>query len=176
MLGVICIFVYVGVEVIAIDTIGLYGQYAGFSLDVASQFGVYSLTALTIGYLLGIVVIPKYLKQRNALVISAALGFLFSIGALLTNGTASIAFIVLLSFAHALMWPSIWPLAIDKLGRFTKTASALLIMGICGGAIMPLIYGALADSSNRQSAYWILLPCYVYILYFAAKGYKVGRR
>jgi MFS transporter, FHS family, L-fucose permease len=175
VLGVICIFAYVGVEVIAIDTIGLYGQYAGFDLNVASKFGIYSLLALTAGYLLGIVVIPKYLKQQNALIISAILGFLFAIAALLTQGTASIAFIVLLSFAHALMWPSIWPLAIDRLGRFTKTGSALLIMGICGGALLPLVYGALADSSNRQNAYWILLPCYLYILYFAVKGYKVGR-
>ena len=175
ILGVICIFAYVGVEVIAIDTIGLFGQYMGFDLDVASKFGIYSLIALTIGYLLGIVVIPKYLKQRNALIICSILGFLFAIAALLTQGTASIIFIILLSFAHALMWPSIWPLAIDRLGRFTKTGSALLIMGICGGALLPLVYGALADSSNRHSAYWILLPCYLYILYFAIKGYKVGR-
>lgn len=175
ILGVICIFVYVGVEVIAIDTIGLFGQYMGFDLNVASKFGIYSLIALTVGYLLGIVVIPKYLKQRNALIICALLGFVFAIAALLTQGTASIVFIVLLSFAHALMWPSIWPLAIDRLGRFTKTGSALLIMGICGGALLPLVYGALADSSNRHSAYWIVLPCYLYIMYFAIKGYKVGR-
>ncbi len=175
ILGVICIFAYVGVEVIAIDTIGLYGQFMGFDLNTASQFGIFSLTALTVGYLLGIVVIPKYLKQRNALVMSAVLGFIFTIGALITTGVTSIALVVLLSFAHSLMWPSIWPLAIDKLGKFTKTGSALLIMGICGGAILPLVYGALADSSNRQSAYWILLPCYVYILFFAVKGFKVGR-
>jgi len=101
ILGVICIFAYVGVEVLAIDTIGLYGQFMGFDLNVASKFGIYSLIALTIGYLLGIVVIPKYLKQRNALVISATLGFVFAIGALLTQGTVSIVFIILLSFAHA---------------------------------------------------------------------------
>src|SRR5690606_23206467 len=94
---------------------------------------------------------------------------------ILTTGAVSIAFVVLLSFAHALMWPCIWPLAIDKLGRFTKTASALLIMGIAGGALIPLAYGALADANNRQSAYWILLPLYVYILFFAVKGHRVGR-
>jgi MFS transporter, FHS family, L-fucose permease len=175
ILGVICIFAYVGVEVIAIDTIGLYGQFMGFDLDVAGKLGIYSLTALTVGYLLGIVVIPKYLKQRNALVLSAILGFVFAVAALLTQGTTSIIFIVLLSFSHALMWPSIWPLAIDKLGHFTKTGSALLIMGICGGALLPLVYGALADSTNRQLAYLITLPCYLYILYFAVKGYRVGR-
>lgn len=175
ILGVICIFAYVGVEVIAIDTIGLYGQFMGFDLNVASKLGIYSLTALTVGYLLGIVVIPKYLKQRNALIWSAILGFLFAVAALLTTGTTSIVFIVLLSFAHSLMWPSIWPLAIDKLGHFTKLGSAMLIMGICGGALLPLVYGALADSTNRQHAYLITLPCYLYILYFAVKGYRVGR-
>lgn len=175
VLGVICIFVYVGVEVIAIDTIGLYGQYQGFDLAVASKFGIYSLFALTAGYLLGIVVIPKYLAQRNALLISATLGFIFSVCALVTTGWVSIGFIVLLSFAHALMWPSIWPLAIDQLGRFTKLGSALMIMGVVGGAIIPLVYGALADSSNRQEAYWITLPCYLYIFFYAGKGHKVGK-
>ena len=175
MLGVLCIFVYVGVEVIAIDTIGLYGQYQGFDLNTASKFGIYSLIALTVGYLTGIVVIPKYISQRQALIICAILGFVFAILALLTDGWVSIAFIVLLSLAQALMWPSIWPLAIDKLGRFTKMGSALMIMGVVGGAVMPLVYGALADASNRQVAYWITLPCYLYILFYATKGYKLGK-
>lgn len=175
ILGVICIFVYVGVEVIAIDTIGLYGQFQGFDLETSTKFGVYCLIALTVGYLIGIVVMPKYISQRTALLLSAALGFVFVCLALVTTGWVSIGFIVLLSFAHALMWPSIWPLAIEGLGRFTKTGSALLIMGIVGGAIFPLIYGALADSSNRQTAYWIMLPCYLYILYFAAKGSRAGK-
>lgn len=175
VLGVLCIFVYVGVEVIAIDTIGLYGQYQGFDLNTAGKFSIYSLIALTVGYLLGIAIIPKYLSQRMALVLCAILGFVFAGAALITNGWVSIGFIVLLSFAHALMWPSIWPLAIDKLGRFTKMGSALLIMGIVGGAILPLVYGFLADSSNRQMAYWITIPCYLYILYYAMSGYKAGK-
>jgi len=176
MFGVLCIFVYVGVEVIAIDTLSLYGQYQGFDLNTAGKFAIYSLIALTAGYLLGILLIPKYLSQRIALIICAALGFIFTICALLSTGWLSIGFIILLSFAHALMWPSIWPLAINKLGRFTKTGSALLIMGVAGGALLPLIYGALADSSNRQIAYWVILPCYVYILFFAARGYRIGLR
>lgn len=175
MLGVLCIFVYVGVEVIAIDTIGLYGEYQGFDLNTAGKFSIYSLIALTVGYLLGIVVIPKHLSQRNALMVCAALGFVFALAALATDGWLSIAFVVLLSFAHALMWPSIWPLALDRLGRFTKLGSALLIMGVVGGAIVPLVYGALADSTNRQAAYWVTIPCYLYILYYAAAGYKVGK-
>jgi len=176
MLGVLCIFVYVGVEVVAIDTLSLYGQYQGFDLNTAGKFAIYSLIALTAGYLLGIILIPKYLSQRIALIICAALGFIFTILALMNTGWISIGFIILLSFAHALMWPSIWPLAINKLGRFTKTGSALLIMGVAGGALLPLVYGALADTSNRQVAYWIILPCYVYILFYAARGYRIGLR
>ena len=176
LFGVFCIFVYVGVEVIAIDTLSLYGQYQGFDLSIASKFAIYSLIALTAGYSIGIILVPKYISQRKVLMICAILGFVFAIFAQVTKGWESIVFVILLSFAHALMWPSIWPLAINKLGRFTKIGSALLIMGIAGGALFPLAYGAIADSSNRQIAYLIILPCYVYILFYAGRGYKIGLR
>jgi FHS family L-fucose permease-like MFS transporter len=175
VLGVICIFVYVGVEVIAIDTLGLYGQYQGFDLNISSKFSIYSLIALTIGYLLGVIMIPKIISQKSSLAISAILGLVFVIAALLTNGAVSISFLVLLSFAHSFMWPAIWPLALDSLGRFTKTASALLVMGIVGGALLPLVYGAMADASNRQVAFLVTVPCYLYILFFAIKGHKIGK-
>ncbi len=175
ILGVICIFVYVGVEVIAIDTIGLYGEYQGFDLETAGKFGIYCLIALTIGYWLGALLIPKVITQRTALLLSALMSGVCAIGALLTQGWISIGFIVLINFAHSFMWPSIWPLALNGLGKFTKTASALLIMGIVGGATLPLVYGALADSGNRQSAYWIMLPCYAYMVFYASKGYKAGK-
>jgi MFS transporter, FHS family, L-fucose permease len=175
ILGVICIFTYVGVEVIAIDTIGLYGQYQGFDINISGKFGIYSLIALVVCYILGIAVMPKYISQRNALISATILGIVFTSCALVSSGGMSIAFIVLLSFANALMWPCIWPLALDKLGKFTKTGSALLIMGIAGGAILPLAYGAISDITNRQSAYLIMIPLYLYILYFAIKGYKVGK-
>lgn len=176
ILGVVCIFAYVGVEVIAIDTIPLYGESQGLSLEVAGKLGVFSLLALIAGYFVGIAVVPKYLSQRKGLVGCAVMGFVFTIGALLTSGWTSIGFIVMLSFSHALMWPSIWPLAIDKLGSFTKIGSALLIMGIVGGALLPLVYGMIADLADRQTAYLVLLPCYLYILYYAVKGYRVGKR
>jgi MFS transporter, FHS family, L-fucose permease len=176
ILGVICIFVYVGVEVIAIDALTLYGQYQGFDLSTSSKFGIYSLIALTAGYFVGVITIPKIISQKTALAMSAILGLVFVTGAILTTGGTSIAFVVLLSFAHSFMWPAIWPLSLDSLGRFTKMASALLIMGIVGGALLPLLYGAIADSSNRQVAFWITIPCYLYILFFAAKGHQVGKR
>ena len=175
ILGVICIFMYVGVEVIAIDTIGLYGQFQGFDLNTSGKFGIYSLIALVVCYILGIVVMPKYISQRHALIVCAILGIVFTACSLITSGGISISFIVLLSFANALMWPCIWPLALDKLGKFTKTGSALLIMGISGGAILPLLYGALSDMTNRQHAYLIMIPLYLYILYFAIKGYSAGK-
>jgi len=175
VLGVICIFVYVGVEVVAIDTLGLYGQYQSFDLSTSGKFSIYSLMSLTIGYLLGVILIPKFISQKTALKTSAIMGLIFVVGALLTNGWASIAFLVLLSFAHSFMWPAIWPLALNGLGNFTKIASALLIMGIVGGALLPLLYGALADATNRQIAYSVAIPCYAYILYYAAKGHLAGK-
>ncbi|MGX5817540.1 sugar MFS transporter [Chitinophaga lutea] len=176
MLGVLCIFLYVGVEVTAIDSLALYGVYTGLAKDVASNLGIYCLIAFTIGYLIGVVAIPKVISQQKALITCAVLGLVFTAGALLTSGMTSIVFIILLSFAHSLMWPGIWPLAINRLGSFTKTGSALLIMGIAGGAILPLLYGALVHAlgDNNQLAYVIMIPCYLYILYFAAAGHKKG--
>ncbi len=181
-LGVLGIFLYVGVEVIAIDTLPLYAESQGIRKEVASKLATYCLIALTVGYLLGIVTVPKYLSQSKALVVCAVLDIAFAVAALLTNGVTSIVFIILLSFAHSLMWPGIWPLAIEKLGRHTETASALLIMGIAGGALMPLLYGAFADylhnlgvENYRQIPYVILIPCYLYLIFFAVKGHKIGK-
>ncbi|WP_295122358.1 sugar MFS transporter [uncultured Chitinophaga sp.] len=175
MLGVLCLFLYVGVEVLAIDSLTLYGEHNGISKDVANNFSIYSLIGFTVGYIIGIVTIPKYMSQKTGLIMSAVLGILFTIGALVTTGMTSIVFVILLSFAHSLMWPGIWPLAINKLGRFTKLGSALLIMGIAGGALVPLVYGAIADAThNLQMPYAIMIPCYLYILYFAVAGHKKG--
>jgi MFS transporter, FHS family, L-fucose permease len=121
----------------------------------------------------GVATIPKYIRQDKALKISAILGILFTIAAIMTSGFVSVLFIALLGLANALMWPAIFPLALADLGRFTKIGSSLIIMGIAGGAILPLIYGALADSINPQQAYWIMVPCYLFILYYAMAGHKV---
>ena len=176
-IGVLSLFLYVGVEVIAIDTLGLYAESQGVSKDVAPKLGTFSLIALTAGYVLGIFLVPKRISQSGALSISAVLGFVFTVLALVTDGMTSIIFIVLLSFAHAMIWPGIWPLAIEKLGSHTATASALLIMAIAGGAVLPLCYGALVDcmGGNRHLPYVILLPCYVVIFYFSVWGHKVGK-
>ena len=173
-LGVLAIFFYVGAEVIAIDTLIPYGDYYGIPTAVSHYFGIYALVALLIGYLCGILFVPKVISQRNALIIQLCLSVLLVIVALCTHGLASIIAIICLSFAHAIMWPAIWPLAIHDLGDHTEFASALLVMAIVGGAVMPLIYGWIADVVNPHDAYALLFVCYAYILFFATIGCKIG--
>lgn len=177
LLGVVCIFVYVGAEVMAGDVIGPYGKSLGLSLDEAKSLTSYTLWSMVVGYCIGILTIPKFIKQEKALLISALVGIIFSIAAYFTTGYTSITFIALLGLANALMWPAIFPLAIDGLGKFTKTGSALLIMGIAGGAIIPQVYGRLAESLPAQQAFfWCVLPCYLFIMFYAAMGFRIGRR
>tara|TARA_R110002049_G_scaffold51189_3_gene144968 strand:- start:6924 stop:8228 length:1305 start_codon:yes stop_codon:yes gene_type:complete len=192
-LGVLALFVYVGAEVIAGDTIIAYGISLGFTGKEAKFFTTYTLLAMVVTYALGILLIPKYIKQKNALIISALLGIAFSICILYTTGFASILFVAALGIANALVWPAIWPLTLEGLGKFTKTASALLIMAISGGAIIPPLYGRIVDATKNDliingveqatatsraatSSYWILIPCYVIILFFAVWGHKAGRK
>jgi FHS family L-fucose permease-like MFS transporter len=175
VLGVITLFFYVGVEVLAGDSIISYGASQGIALSTAKFFTSFTLGAMILGYIAGIILIPKYLSQSLALRICAVLGVLFSICALVTEGYTSVLFIALLGLANSLMWPAIWPLAIGGLGRFTKVGSSLLIMAIAGGALLPLLYGWLADKLSPQRAYIILIPCYLFIFYYALAGYKVRR-
>lgn len=175
VVGAIALFFYVGVEVIAGDTIIRYGISQGIAISTAKAFTSYTLFAMIVGYLLGIVLMPKIISQRTALTISASLGLLFSLGVILSRGSTSIVFLALLGFANALIWPTIWPLAIHNLGRFLKTGSAILIMAIAGGAIIPLIWGKLSDiySQTPQVAYMVLIPSYLIILYYSVWGYKL---
>lgn len=192
-LGVLALFVYVGAEVIAGDTIIAYGISIGFTGEEAKFFTTYTLMAMVATYALGVFLIPKYIKQKTALIASAILGIIFSICILNTTGFASILFVAALGIANALVWPAIWPLTLEGLGKFTKTASALLIMAISGGAIIPPLYGRMVDSNTHElitggmqqadaiaaastSSYWILIPCYTMILLFAIWGHKIGKK
>jgi MFS transporter, FHS family, L-fucose permease len=176
VLGVLSIFVYVGAEVMAGDVIGPYGKAFGISLDETKNFTSYTLWSMVVGYIIGVITIPKYIKQQNALKFSAIIGIVFITIAYFTEGYISILFIALTGLANALMWPSIFPLAIDGLGKFTKIGSALLIMGIAGGAIIPQVYGLLAEVIDFQTAFFAcMLPCYLYLLFYATKGHRIGR-
>lgn len=176
-LGVLCLFLYVGVEVMAGDAIGIFGQSAGISLETTRYFTTFTLIAMLVGYVIGIFTIPRYISQQNALKLSAISGILFSIGIYFSSGYLAIVFIALLGLSNALMWPAIFPLAIKGLGRHTQMGSALLIMGIAGGAILPLLYGLLKDKwhlPNAAAFTLCTLPCYLYICYYAIKGHKAG--
>jgi glucose/galactose transporter len=174
VLGVISLFFYVGLEVVSGDTIGTYGQSQGIPLSEAKSFTAYTLSAMVVGYIIGIIAIPRFITQAKALTYSAIVGIVFSLLVVFTSGYTSVLFIALLGLANALVWPAMWPLAIHGLGKHTKTGSALLIMAIAGGALMPLLYGGLADiqSIGPKQAYWILIPSYLFILYYALKGHK----
>ena len=172
VLGVVALFCYVGAEVIAGDTIINYGKAIGFSNDEAKYFTTYTLYGLLAGYLLSIVAIPRFISQQNALRYGMILSLVLTIGALVTDGFLSVLCIALLGFAIAPTWPAIWPLALNRLGRFTKLGSALLIMAIAGGAVLPLLHGYLTDTVNPKMAYVLLLPLFGYILYYATVGYK----
>ena len=175
LLGAVTIFVYVGVEVMAGDSIISYGASQGIALSTAKFFTTCTLGAMIVGYLIGIIGIPKFFSQEKALKVSAILGSVFTLAAMFTHGYVSVLFIALLGLANALMWPAIWPLSIAGLGKFTKIGSSLLIMGIVGGAIIPPLYGFLVSKMPSNLAYFIMLPCYIFILYYAAAGHKIRR-
>ena len=197
ILGMIALFFYVGVEVIAGDTIIRYGGSIDIPMESAKYYTTLAMFGMIIGYICGIIFIPKTFTQVTALKASAILGVVFSLGAIFTPThlqftmpfidimtfkvinmvlPVTVLFVALLGLANALVWPAMWPLAITGLGKFTKTASALLVMAIAGGAILPLAYGQLAVSFSTQTAYWICVPSYLIIVYYAFFGYKVGRK
>ena len=172
-LGVLCLFLYVGLEVMAGDAIGIYGAGFDLPLDATRLFTSYTLFAMLVGYVAGLLLIPRFASQQAYLAISAALGVVLAIGAYVTSGYVSVAFIASLGFANAMMWPAIFPLAIRDLGRQTETGSALLIMGVVGGALMPYAFALLKQHIDFQLAYLVLaIPSYLYILYYGLSGHR----
>lgn len=192
LLGAATLFVYVGVEVIAGDTIGLFASNLGIAN--ATSLTSFTMAFMVIGYVLGLILIPRVMSERQALLGSAVLGMLLSIAVVFSSSTDTsvssilwgwlglaplpntIALIAVLGFANAIVWPAVWPLALKGLGTLTAKASALLIMGIAGGAILPLVYGGISTVSGNQSAYWMMLPCYMFIFYYAWIGCKLPPR
>jgi Fucose permease len=196
LLGIITIFVYVGVEVMAGDSLTQFGR--SLHLTYASKLTSFTMAFMVFGYILGIVLIPKIISQSRALLISAILGVLFAFGAAYSSATSNnlfsaifgwlnklpgfniplipnaVFFVTLLGWANALMWPAIWPLALDNLGKYTKIGSALLIMGIAGGALIPPTYAKIGQSIGFQHALWIMVPIYIFIMYYAFLGHKAG--
>ena len=173
VLGVLTLFFYVGAEVIAGDTIIRYGQSLGIPLSEAKVFTTFTMIGMLSGYIIGILLIPRFITQKTALKYSALLGIIFSVAAIYSEGYTSVLFIAALGIANALVWPAVWPLAIHGLGKFINTGSALLVMAISGGALLPLLWGKLSDIYSSQEAYWVLIPLYAFIYFFAVKGHKI---
>ena len=182
ILGAIAIFIHVGTQVIAIDTIIGYANYMHIDLLEAKVFPSYTLFATICGYIIGIILIPKFIRQVNMLLVCTLLGVLLSLLIIYMSGPTtflghaadiSIWFVVLLGLANSLVWAGIWPLALDGLGRFTKLGASVMIMGLCGNAILPLVYGYFADLYDVRTAYWVLFPCYLYLVFYAAYGHRM---
>ena len=182
ILGAIAMFCHTGSQVISIDTSIRYAATMGVGLDAAKILPSLTLACILVGYLCGIVLIPKYLSQQKALLGCTSLGLVLSLCVVLTSGTVrvfgldtdiSLWFLVLLGIPNSLIYAGIWPLAIRNLGRFTNLGSSMLVMGLCGNAILPLIYGALADRFGFQQGYWILIPCFAYLVFYAIYGHRI---
>lgn len=182
ILGAVAIFLHVGTQVIAIDTIIGYATSMNMSLMEAKVFPSYTLFLTICGYILGIVTIPRFINQVSMLRIFTGLGLVFTLLILFVHGPVSflghevdmsIWFVVLLGFANSLVWAGIWPLALDGLGKYTKLGASIMIMGLCGNAILPLIYGYYADVLDPRTAYAVLVPCYLFLVFYAIYGHKI---
>jgi MFS transporter, FHS family, L-fucose permease len=189
VLGAVALFFYVGVEVIAGDTIGLYAHSIG--VKNVTALTSYTMVFMVFGYLVGVFFIPKFFSQKKALTYSAIGGIVLLLGVAFSSqeeshvsellwgwsGIAtlpdSVAFIALLGFTNALVWPTIWPLALDGLKKHTAKGSALLIMAIAGGALLPLVFGKVAQlSGDMQLSYLSAMVCYIFILIYALSWHK----
>lgn len=193
--GVIAIFVYVAVEVIAADTIGSFARALG--VENYAVMTSYTMVCMVLGYIIGIALIPRVISQAKALSISAILGSVLTIGILVSDSSSTsiaqailvpfggaelpntLIILALLGFANAIVWPAVWPLALSGLGKLTSAGSALLVMGIAGGAFGPLAWGLASGSAGTaeglQSGYIVMLPCYLFILFYALKGHKLRK-
>ncbi|HTS45322.1 MAG TPA: sugar MFS transporter [Puia sp.] len=182
ILGALAIFLHTGTQVVAIDTVIGYANSMQIDLMHAKLFPSYTLFATICGYVLGIICIPKFISQLNALRVCTLLGVLFTVFIIYAKGQVtilnhtadiSIWFVVLLGLANSLVWAGIWPLALNGLGKFTKLGASIMIMGLCGNAILPLFYGYFADLFNTRYAYIVLFPCYIYLVFYAFYGYQL---
>ncbi len=173
VLGAMALFFYVGAEVISYDAFATFGTSVGFTLNEAKGFASYTGYALIIGYLVSIAMVPKFISQRKALIFSSILSSVLVVVALLSSGYVAVAAFALLGFSQSVMWPAIWPLALNGLGKHTKIASAILVMMIVGGAIMLPVMGSIAHAiGSSKNAFAILIPCYLFVLFYALGGYK----
>lgn len=171
LLGVFAIFFDIGLEYLALGTINDYA--AILKLPSPENYVWFASAGMVVGYILGVIFIPKYISQNTALLTSTILGVVVTILIVSFPAEISIYLVAFLGLANALMWPAIWPLAIAELGKFTKIGSSLLVTGITGGAFLPLLFGYVAEISSHQFAYLVCIPAYLYIMYYALFGSRI---
>ncbi|MBN2486881.1 MAG: glucose/galactose MFS transporter [Bacteroidales bacterium] len=171
LLGVLALFIYVGVETIALGTLVDYAE--SLMLPNAELFAWISPIGMVVGYICGVIFIPKYISQAKALLICSLVAIFGSLMVVLSPQAISIYFIAFIALGCSLMWPALWPLAMTDLGKFTKSGSSLMVIAIVGGALIPLLYGLMKDWVGSQNAYWLCFPGFLYILYYALQGHKI---
>ena len=182
-LGVGAIFFSIGTEALSLGTILDFATRLDFpplkvfNINLLSPeiFVSYTTFSMIIGYLVGIILIPRFISQQKALTYSIVIALIMTGMVLVVPVNWAVFMVAALGMVNAMTWPAIWPLSLAGLGKFTKTGSSILVLGIVGGAVIPLIFGWMVDILSFQSAYWINIPCYLYILYFAIRGHKVSR-
>lgn len=172
LLGILALFCAEGLESITSYYIVPFGQSMGFTTIQSLPFVDYIIYAMLAGYLCGIAFIPKYITQSKALAVCAGLGIGLTIIALFSNGFVAVFCMIGMGFCNALNWPSIWPLAINGLGKFTKIASGMLIMAIAGDALFPILYSQLNTAFGAKAGLYLLLILYVVILLYGAFWHK----
>ncbi|MBQ5727212.1 MAG: sugar MFS transporter [Alistipes sp.] len=182
ILGALAMFCHVGSQVISVDTSIRYAESMGATLDEAKILPSLTLACILVGYLCGIALIPKYLKQQKALLICTVTGLVLSLCVIFASGSVelfgmqtdiSLWFLILLGLPNSLIFAGIWPLAIRNLGKYTNLGSSFLVMGLCGNAFLPLIYGWVADNFDLRMGYWVLVPCFLYLIFYAAVGHRI---
>lgn len=171
LLGVLAIFFDVGVEIIALGSINDFATV--LNLPNPEHYVWFVTIGMVLGYLLGVKYIPNAISQSTALMWCAILGTMTVFSIVLVPVHISIYLVGVLGFTNSLLWPAIFPLALADLGKFTKTGSSWLVMGIIGGAVLPLVFGYVADLWTYQYAYLVCLPSYMFIFYYAVWGHKI---
>ena len=186
--GVIAIFLYVGIEVGVPNVANLYMTSAdglGMAAGVAGTLvGAYWFLML-IGRLIGGVLGGKVSSRAMIMAVSAAaIVFLLfgmflpeslDIGMLGTQVPVSILFIVLCGLCTSVMWGAIFNLAVEGLGKYTSIASGLFMVMVCGGGIVPLVQGLVADIAGYLPSYWVLVASLAFIFWFGLSGSKVKK-
>lgn len=173
VLGVIALFCHLGAQALSVNTIVGFADSLGFGSTYI--FPSLTLACTLLGYVLGVILIPKFISQQNMLKVVTVVGLILSVLVVVLPADVAIWCLVLLGIPNSVIYAGIWPLAIHDLGKWTNLGSAILVMALCGSAILPLVYASCVDvSGSLQASYWLLIPCFVYMIFYALWGHKIN--